>query len=237
MGDWRLMFLHRDRLETVTPDDVLRVAQTYLKRENQTVGMYLPTQAPARAGVPEAPDVMAAVKDYKGREAMAQGEDFDPAPAAIEARLTRQTIEPGLKMVMLPKKTRGAMVNVSLSLRLGNEASLQGRVTAAELAGGMLMRGTAKKTRQQIRDEFSRLKAQVFFFGSGNNITANITTTRANLIPTLRVVAEVLKEPAFDAKEFEILQRSQLANLDQQKSDPGSVAFTAFQRAAYCPFT
>jgi zinc protease len=44
-------------------------------------------------------------------------------------------------------------------------------------------------------------------------------------------VAEVLREPAFDPKEFEVLQRQQLAGLDQQKSDPGSVAFTAFQRA------
>src|SRR6185503_17098423 len=92
-------------------------------------------------------------------------------------------------------------------------------------------KGTKKKTRQQIRDEFSQLKAQVFFFGAGNNIIANVTTTRANLVPTLRLVAEVLKEPAFDPKEFEVLQRQQLAGLDQQKSDPGSVAFTAFQRA------
>jgi len=41
----------------------------------------------------------------------------------------------------------------------------------------------------------------------------------------------VLKEPAFDPKEFEIVQRQQLANLDQQKSDPGSIAFNAFSRA------
>src|SRR5690606_8963810 len=31
MGDWRLMFLHRDRIREVTPDDVMRVAAAYLK--------------------------------------------------------------------------------------------------------------------------------------------------------------------------------------------------------------
>src|SRR4029079_9102032 len=29
MGDWRLMFIHRDRLKTVTAADVARVAQAY----------------------------------------------------------------------------------------------------------------------------------------------------------------------------------------------------------------
>ena len=133
-GDWRLMFLHPDRLEAVKPDDVLRVATAYLKRENQTLGTYLPTTAPTRAPVPERPDVMALVKDYKGRAAMAQGEDFDPAPAAVEARVTRQTIDTGLKVSLLPKKTRGGLVNVAMTLRFGDEASLQGKGTAAELA-------------------------------------------------------------------------------------------------------
>ncbi|MDQ3043241.1 MAG: insulinase family protein, partial [Acidobacteriota bacterium] len=38
-GDWRLYFLTRDRLKKVTPEDVQRVAQTYLKQTNRTVGM------------------------------------------------------------------------------------------------------------------------------------------------------------------------------------------------------
>src|SRR5690625_2644359 len=34
-GDWRLMFLNRDRLEKVTPDDGIRGANTYLKRRSE----------------------------------------------------------------------------------------------------------------------------------------------------------------------------------------------------------
>ena len=42
MGDWRLMYLDRDRLRKVTPEDVQRVAQAYLKSSNRTVAEFIP---------------------------------------------------------------------------------------------------------------------------------------------------------------------------------------------------
>jgi zinc protease len=232
MGDWRLMFVHRDRIEKVTPDDVLRVANAYLKPENRTVGLYLPTQAPTRAPVPERPDVMAIVKDYKGREALAQGEAFDPSPAAIEKRLIRDKIE-GLKLVMLPKKTRGALTNVVITLRLGDEASLQGKATAAELAGGMLMRGTKTRTRQQIRDESDQLKAQIFAFGNATSANVSIEVTRENLAASLRLAADMLRAPSFPESELELLRQETLTQLENSKSDPQQKAFTALNKHLY----
>jgi len=232
-GDWRLMFLHRDRLENVTPEQVHKVAQAFLQPENRTVGVYLPSQAAVRVKVPETRNVMAMVKDYKGRAAMAQGEEFDPAPAAIEKRLIRRTIEPGIKLVLLPKKTRGAMVNASLTLRLGDEPSLQGKATAAELAGGMLMRGTTTKTRQQLRDEADRLKAQLQVFGSATSAGATFETTRENLAAALRLTAEILRSPSFPESEMELLRQETLTQLENSKSDPQQKAFTALQKHLY----
>ncbi len=233
-GDWRLMFIHRDRIDKVTPADLQRVAAAYLKPANRTVGSFIPTESPDRSTVATLTDaeLTALVKDYKGNPAMVAGEVFDPSPSNVESRLMRTALPNGMKVALLSKENRGDAVTALVSLRFGTEATLGGAtITAARLMNAMLDKGTKTKTRQQIRDEFSRLKAQVFFTGAGNNLSARITTTRANLIPTLRLVAEVMKEPAFDPKEFEILQRQQLAGLDQQKSDPGSQAFTAYQRA------
>ena len=64
-GDWRLYFLHRDRIEQVTPEDVQSVAATYLQRNNRTVGMYIPTVKPERIAIPSTPDVDAVVSNYK----------------------------------------------------------------------------------------------------------------------------------------------------------------------------
>src|SRR4029078_12009734 len=60
MGDWRLMFLERDRTEKLTPEDIAREAQKYLKASNLTVGRFTPAEAaPDRAVVPPVPDVSA----------------------------------------------------------------------------------------------------------------------------------------------------------------------------------
>ncbi len=66
MGDWRLLFLNRDRIKTVTPEDVTRVAKTYLKESNRTLGVFYPTPKPDRAEIPATPEVAAVLKDYKG---------------------------------------------------------------------------------------------------------------------------------------------------------------------------
>jgi len=104
------------------------------------------------------------------------------------------------------------------------------RTTAAQLAGGMLMRGTAKHTRQQIQDELDRLKARAFVNGGATQSTVTIETTRENLPAVMRLVAEVLREPVFPANEFELLKQENLANIEQQKSEPTQIAFTEFGR-------
>lgn len=220
IGDWRLFFLYRDRLREAKREDVQRVAARYFKTANRTLGIFTPTPQPDRAEIPPAPDVAALVRDYKGSAAVAAGEVFDPTPANIDARTMVRQLPGGMKLALLPKKTRGGTVLARLNLRWGDEQSKMGRSAACSLASSMLMRGTTKHTREQLRDEFDRLKASVSVGGEG----ASIETLRANLPAVLRLVAEVLREPAFPANEFEQLKRSLATSIEGQKSDPNAIA-------------
>lgn len=220
MGDWRLFFLYRDRLRQVQREEVQRVATQYFKTANRTLGIFAPTAQPDRAEIPPVPDVAALVKDYKGSAAVAAGEVFDPTPANIDARTRMRELPVGMKLALLPKKTRGGTVFARLNLRWGDEQSKMGRDTACSLASSMLMRGSKKHTREQLRDEFDRLKASVSIGGEG----ASIETLRANLPAVLRLVAEVLREPAFPASELEQLKRSLLTSIEGQKSEPNALA-------------
>ena len=230
-GDWRLFFIHRDRLRTVTPDDVKRVAATYLKPSNRTLGVFVPTEKPDRAEVPLVSDTEIAtmVKDYKGDAMVAQGEAFDPSPANVESRVKRTKFG-GLDLAMLAKENRGDSVVANLILRFGDERSLLNRAAAAQFAGRLLERGTAKHTRQQIQDEFNRLKAQVNVFGGATNASVVIETTRQNFPAVLRLVGEILREPSFPQSEFDVLKQETLTQLESQKSEPTFVAITAVNR-------
>ena len=231
MGDWRLFFLHRDRLEQVTAEGVHEVAQTYLRDSNRTVGYFHPTDTtPERAVIPEAPDIAALVADYTGREAVAEGEAFDPTPANIDRRTRLVTLSNGVKVALLPKQTRGESVTLQMAFRHGTEEALMGRATAGDLAGSMLMRGTRNRSRQEISDELDRLKAQGGISGGALIATGSFTTVRENLVPVLRLAAEVLREPAFDAKEFDLLREERLAGIESQRSEPMALVPTAMGR-------
>jgi zinc protease len=230
MGDWRLLFLHRDRLRKVTAEDVGRVAAAYLKSSNRTLGLFIPTANPDRAEIPATPDVAALVKDYKGDAAVAAGEAFDPSPSNIESRTTRTDVAGGIKLALLPKKTRGGTVVAVMTLRFGDEKSLMNRGTAASLAAQMLMRGTKSRTRQQIKDELDRLKARVSISGGTTGVNVSVETLRENLPAVLKLVAEALREPSFPESEFEQLKQEQLAQLEAQRSEPQAIGFIELNR-------
>jgi zinc protease len=230
MGDWRLFFIHRDRLRKVTPEDVQRVAAAYLKPANRTLGYFIPTEKPDRSEIPPTPDILALVKDYKGDTAVDAGENFDPSPANIDARTFRSPIPGGLRLALLPKKTRRATVVANLTLQMGDEKSLMNQSAVTRLVALMLDRGTAKRSRQQIKDEFDKLGAQVGIVGEGDSVDITIETVRDNLPAVIKLVAEILREPSFPANEFEQLKQEQLGELESQRSEPGVVASIAMQR-------
>ncbi|HLM47773.1 MAG TPA: pitrilysin family protein [Myxococcaceae bacterium] len=158
------------------------------------------------------------------------GEAFDPSPAHIESRVKRSQAA-GLKLALLPKKTRGEMVSVTLNLRWGTEKAVWGKSDAADYAGMMLMRGTKKHTRQQLKDALDQLKARVGVDGGATGASVWIEAPRKNLPEVLKLVAEVLREPAFDAKEFALLQQERLASLEAQRSEPNTQGRIAYSRA------
>jgi zinc protease len=229
-GDWRALFLTRDEVKKVTPADVARVAAAYLKSSNRTVGEFIPTKTPDRAVIPDAPAPATRLKDYKGGEAIASGESFDPTPANIEARVIRRKLPNGLKLVMFPKKTRGGIVTMSMNVRFGDEKSVFGKSAAGSMAGALLMRGTRNKTRQQIQDETDRLKAQINVGGGSTGVNANVRTLEPNLADSLRFVRELLREPSFPESEFEQIRQQRLAGFESAKTEPGSLSSIELNR-------
>lgn len=221
-GDWRLFFRDRDLLQQVTAEQVQAAAAKYYRRDNRVFGAFIPEDQPQRAELPAVPVLTEVMHDFKGKETTSVAEAFDPSNENVDQRTKRLEIG-GIKVALLPKKNRGETVVVSMRFHTGDEQTLFNQQMNAALAGQMLSRGTTKYTREQLRDEFEKLKMA----GGVNGLNADFETTGPNLVATLELVAHVMQEPSFPQSEFDQLKRLLQASLENQRNDPAAVSANA----------
>ncbi len=247
-GDWRLYFLHRDRIEKVTPEAVQMAAARYLQRNNRTVGMFIPSDKSEKVEVPSNPDVVALVANYKGRAAMSQGEAFEVTPANVEARAKREILTDGIKLTLLQKKSRGDEVHLSLTLHYGNEENLKGLESAAGFLPEMMLRGTKELSYQKLHDELDRLGATLGTGGGGGggrggrrggggggggalgNISFSIQAKHDTLPEVIGILRQVLREPLLPAEQFELMKNQRLAGMEQGRTEPSVLGPRLLQR-------
>ena len=210
---------------------VQQVALKYLVRNNRTVGIFEPLTASERISVPERPNLQGMLSDYTGRKPTSQGEQFDPSPKNIESRLVKGKLKTGVPFAMLPKKTKGETVSLTLNLRFGDEDSLRGKSTAVEALGSALRMGTEKLDEQELNDRLDELNANVAIQSARQSLNISIETKRDKLIDALDVIRQILREPSFPADKFELYKEQALSELDSQLQDPQALARLVVLRA------
>jgi zinc protease len=223
-GDWRLAFITRDRIENTELEAVNTAATTYLIPSNRTIGRFNPTKSPERVTIPHTENLEALVSTYKGRQDLGTGESFDVSYENIQSRLEQGKLSNGISYGFIEKSNRGNNVVLSFSMRNGNVNSLMNKGVIPEYTADMLSMGTTKHSRQELEDALTALKSSIYFRGSNGNVYANISSTKENLIPTLELMAEMIKYPSFDAAELETLKTEALADIEASKSEPQAIA-------------
>jgi zinc protease len=176
--------------------------------------------------MPSSPAIASLLADYKGDASLAEGEVFDAAAAAIEKRVERLTLANGMKVALLPKKTRGSTVQMALRIGYGDEATRAGKYAVDELATSLIMRGARGLNRQQINDTMDRLRAS-----GGLGLGGGAFQTKKTYLPELLgFVGKLYSTASFPADELEIVRKESITAIEEQSKDPESVAFTALER-------
>lgn len=244
LGDWRLFFLMRDRLATVTLADVQRVADIYFKSYNRTVGIFIPEKEPQRLAIPSVPSIVDLVKDYQGGKKVEAGEAFDPTPANLDARTIRADAD-GVKIAMIPKKNRGETVSLTMTLHYGNAKSLEDVSTGAGVLPMLMMTGTSTMNRQALQAKMDELGVQIGIGlgggrrggrggGAGGRLgsaTFSITGKRESIVPAIELLGSILREPALAEDELEQMRARTLSGLKDALNEPGSLAGNKLARA------
>ncbi|WP_420456343.1 M16 family metallopeptidase [Rubrivirga sp.] len=127
----------------------------------------------------------------------------------------------------LPKATVYAVV------RSGNVDEAPGQTSLADLMTGLLTEGTTTRSAEAIAGQAADLGGSI---SAGAGLDQTFVTSRvlSEFTPdAVRLVADVLRNPAFPDDAFERVQRDQVRGAAVARSQPGTLARAAFSRALY----
>ena len=197
-------------LNAATPADVLAVARAIMG-----AGYYQLTVLP----FPEYATVASNVDRSAGLPLVSTSPDLD-FPDVEEA-----TLRNGMKVVLATRRTI-PVVEMSLQFDAGYAADsvAGGREGVASFAGAMLDEGTRKRSATKIAEELEGLGATLAA-GSNLDITSvSMSALKDNLKPSLDIMADVVRNPAFDQSEIDKLRARWLSGIEQEKANPIQLA-------------
>ena len=169
-GDWRLFYIYRDRVDSLTLEDVQAALKKYYLPSNRTVGVFIPDKTAERTTVAARPDINALVKNYKGRAVTAQTETFEVSIPNIKKKTAYGKLANGMQYALLKKPSKGDKVYANFIFKTGDENSLTGKNIIPDVTASMLKTGTTTKTKKDINDLLDKIKTSIDINGSGDEI-------------------------------------------------------------------
>jgi len=155
-----------------------------------------------------------------------------PTPPFELPTTTTFKLKNGMQVTLVPY---GAVPksNVSLVVRLGNVDEPAGQTGLTDLAGKLLLQGTANKSAVQLAEAGAKLGGELEANVREDETALEIECLGESTQDAIRLVAEVARTPAFPAAELERLRGDLLREVAIQRSQPQPLAEEAFSRAIY----
>ncbi len=97
----------------------------------------------------------------------------------------------------------------------------------------LLDEGTATRSSQQIAEEQERLGVEISASGTSDRSTVSMSALSANLGPSLDLLADIVRNPAFAPAELERVRTQTLTAIQQQLKDPNAMASRALPVLLY----
>jgi zinc protease len=245
-GDWTEYVTGVDRLKKVTPADVLSVAQKYLVEDQSTTGYFIPKESgsqktkqqantnkfmqetgpfyyrnPNHAHTERIFSVTSLHKNNQSKE-IAPDQNVEQKTALVYKREKVAGID-----VTSVKTSAKDFVNVAGSISLGNYANESKNTIIASLTAAMLSKGTTINDKFKFSEKLQKLGVTLNVSASIFKVNIGFKCLKKDLDQVISLLAEELRNPLFDAKEFENLKQQTIGKRKQGLNDPkqkGSIA-------------
>ncbi|SNT67857.1 M16 family metallopeptidase [Amphiplicatus metriothermophilus] len=197
-------------LDSATPQEVLAAA-----RDVMNAGYYQLTVLP----FPEYGTAPPAVDRASGLPPAPDTPDLT-FPAIEEARLSN-----GVQVVVATRRAM-PLVEIAVQFDAGYAADSVpgGKLGAASFAGAMLDEGAGRRSALDIAQELEALGATLSAGSTLDTTGVEMSALKANLQPSLGILADVVRRPTFAEAEIEKLRARWIAGIEQEKANPVQLA-------------
>jgi len=155
-----------------------------------------------------------------------------PSPPLDFPDVETATLRNGIK-VHLARRTTIPAVRVAVSFDAGMAADPHDRLGIGALMLDLLEAGTTSLDTLQIAEAQERLGANISTGESMDRTSVSLYALTANLVPSLDLFADVIRNPAFKPSEIERLRAIQLADISAELTQPGGLASRAIMPLLY----
>ncbi|MEM9678808.1 MAG: pitrilysin family protein [Bacteroidota bacterium] len=245
-------FINQDvkNILAVTADDVMRVYKTYIKDQHFVATSFVPKgQANLVLENSQLADVVV--------EEMVDGaeEEFDASIAAEYEKtpssfdrsveppygkspdisapaVWRKELDSGLKVFGI-ENSEVPLVQFELEIKGGLLLENYTKVGVSNLLANLMTRGTKTKTPEDLESAIESLGANINAYASDEAITITGSCLSRKFDETMALVSEILLEPRWDEKEFDLLKQRTLSFIQQRAGNPNSIASSEFAKLLY----
>jgi zinc protease len=247
-------FVEKDikNILAVTPADVMRVYQQYLKGKNYVATSFVP-----KGQIPLALEGSKKAVVVEEKIEQNANETVDPTAHATYEHTPSsfdRTVEPpygaapevkipaiwenklgnGLRVLGI-QNTEVPLVQFEIVIDGGELLDDIKKVGVANLTARMLTQGTARKTPEELEDAIQQLGATINVNAESEDIRISVNTLAKNYDATLALVQEMLLEPRWEAKEFDLVKQSTINQIRQQQANPNAIAQNNYNLLIYGP--
>ena len=234
----------------VTPADVMRVYNKYIKNKPYVTTSFVPKgklalalEGSTKADVVEEKIVQGA-EDKVDPSAQAEYErtpstfdrtkepPYGPAPEVKVPAIWENKLANGMRVLGI-QNTEVPLMQFDLLIDGGQLLEDINKVGVANMMARMLTQGTARKTPLELEEAIQQLGATITVNAATENVRVRVNTLAKNYDATLALVEEILLEPRWDPKEFDLVKQSVISQIRQQQANPNAVADNHYRMLIY----
>lgn len=229
------------QLAALTPDAVRAAMQRWLGRPSYTLsvvpgertedGALLGGWGDEGTAPPAAVEEPAAIEPVRSGPPR-QAPPVQPVDSLDLPAIERATLSNGIE-VALARRTAIPKLSLAMSFDAGTAADGAARAGTQSLMLEMLEEGTTTRSAVEIAEQQERLGAQIATAITTDTSAVTLTALTANLAPSLALMADIVRNPAFAAGELARVKNQRLAAIAQEQASPMGLAARALGPLIY----